>query len=160
MRANIGWAVSAAAVAVAAAGCSPTSGSVSVMMMGQQFPEKPPTCDIKFINVDTTMVNMSHHIIAQVRVSAVDAEGRMLDGAMTPSLQAVLRPIACRLGADSVAQAPSFGAMGRYGASSSVGFYILRQRETPLTLPPGFPMPPGVAPPAAAPPPPVPVQQL
>jgi hypothetical protein len=133
-------------------GCAPAKPqlNLSVMMMGPRFDPKPETCEIAFAQTDITTINLTHHIIGQIHVSGVDPKGGMLSGEFTPGLRAVLQPAACQLGADSVAAAPSMGSIGRYGAFSHVGFYILRKRTTPIVPPPGM-APPGMTPP---PPPP------
>jgi hypothetical protein len=129
----------------------PPQADVSVMMMGPRFDPKPDNCAIEFTRADITTVNLTHHIIAQIRVTGVDPRGGMLSDEITPKVRAVLQPAACKLGADTVAAAPTMGAMGAYGAFSSVGFYILKKRTTPLAIPPGM-VPPGMTPPAPPPP--------
>lgn len=130
--------------------CAPQV-SVNVMMMGPRFEAKPESCEILFTRADTTTINLTHHIIAQIRVSGIDPKGGMLSDEFTPEVRGVLGPAACRLGADTVVPAMSFGTMGGYGAYSSIGFYILKKRTTPLVIPPGM-MPPGMMPPGTQPP--------
>lgn len=128
-----------------------TAANVSVMMMGQRFPPKPENCEIAVGNVDTTTMNLTHQILAQLVVHVVDRKGRMLSEQVSPELYAVLQPAACKVGGEMVV-AKTMGSMGGYGAASVVIFYVLRKRDAPLM------MPPGMMPPAAAPPPPAPVK--
>jgi len=99
-------------------GCGGSSLDVIVMQLGPSFPARPETCQIDFRQEDATTLNVNYHLIAQIQVAGVDSEGRVLSDEISPEIRDVLRPAACKIGADSVVAATAESVVAWDGEKS------------------------------------------